>query len=224
MELLVASVLAVMFAGVVSAALASSTSLARDSLVKGTLEQRARELTDTMSFFLRGAGPPGKCADPDAPGGWPLDDCLSVSERESAFDSATSTAMTFYSYSTQLDSADTATALAVPDRVVFSFTGNRLTVVRYPPAGGSTYTSPAWDNTPITVRDIAVSAPADGVLFRYFDSTGNRLGGTTGSLSAAELSQVALVQMSPRVSQQIGGETRTAGLDLSIAITEAGAS
>lgn len=224
MELLISSILAVVFAGVVSAALASSTSLARDSLVKGTLEQRARELADSMSFFLRGAGPPGECADPAAPAGWPLADCLSVVERASTFDAATSTSMTFYSYSTQFESRATADALTVPDRVVFTYANGRLTVVRYAPTAGSTYTSPAWVTTPVTVRDLAVAAPTNGFLFQYFDSSGRRLGGASGALASAELPRIALVQMSPRVSQQIGGETRTAGLDLSIAVSTSGVS
>lgn len=222
MELLVASMLAVLFAGVVSSALASSTSLARDSLVKGTLEQRARELTDTMAFFLRGAGAPGRCEDPDAPQGWPLADCLSVAERDSAFDAASSTSVTFYSYSTQLESSASAAALTVPDRVVLTQANGRLTIVRYPPLANATYTSPAWASTPVTVRDLVVNAPTDGVLFRYFDSSGQRLGSDTSAVPAADLRRIALVQMSPRVSQQVGGETRTAGLDLSVAISKAG--
>lgn len=224
MELLVASMLAVLFAGIVSSALASSTSLARDSLVKGTLEQRARELTDTMAFFLRGAGAPGRCEDPDAPQGWPLADCLSVSEQASAFESATPTAATFYSYSTQLESSASAAALTVPDKVVFTQSNGRLTIVRYPPLAGATYTSPAWASAPVTVRDLVVNAPADGVLFRYFDATGQRLGSDTAAVPSADLRRIALVQMSPRVSQQVGGDTRTAGLDLSVAISRAGVS
>lgn len=218
-ELLIAAGLSVIFASAVSVALVNTMSLTQDSLARGTLEQRVRQVSDTMVFFLRGAGAPGVCLDPNAPGGWPLADCGSVGERSSAFDVAAGTSMTFYSYATQLDGSTDASVLDVPDKVVFAYADGKITIERYAPVSSATYTNPSWVTDPELVRELAATVSGGTPLFRFFDSAGVSLTDTSGAVPQADLPRIALVEVHPRVETQVRGESRTAGLDLAVAVT-----
>lgn len=216
-ELLIAGALSVVFTGAVSAALINSMSMAQDSLTKGALEQKVRVVSDTMLFFLRGAGPPGVCLQPGE--GFPLESCRSVGESSQAFAAASSTSMTFYSYSTQLDGAATADVFEVPDKVVFRYDAGNLLIERYAPASGATYTSPNWVSDVTLVRVLAVTLPSDVPLFAYFDAAGNSLTNASGIVPDAKLPDIALVEIHPRTTADVRGQTKTAGTDSAVAVS-----
>lgn len=213
MEVVIATSVSIGFALVVSTALVSTSSAARDTIGQASLQQAARQVSETASRYLHGAASPGTCTAPVGAARVSL--CDRIGEAGPAFETATAASAVFYTYGTTPGDVSTPGGLRVPDRVEITLAADRLTISRYAADPAAEYVAPAWSSTAEVVR-VADARGATGA-FAYYDAAGQLIPEADLATPAGR-ETIALVAFTPRLTMTAGADTYTSAVDVFAAV------